>query len=443
MNEVYQFLDNLLNINDKVIVACSGGPDSMCLLNIILEYQKKLNLEIICAHVNHNVRKASAEEESYVSKFCQENNIKFETMKITKYNQENFHADARNIRYRFLNELADKYQAKYIMTAHHGDDLIETMLMKIIRGSSYKGIAGINLITKQNNYQLVRPLLFITKQDCLNYNQQNNIKYYIDESNNSDEYFRNRIRHHILPQLKKEDNNVHHKFLTFSQELFLMNDFIQNYLTDILTNIYNNGKLFITEFIKLDSFIKYQIIKYILKENYNNLDKLNKKHLKAIYDLIHSDKSNGTLDLPNNKQAIKSYDFFEIKDKKITKEYCYELKDNLKITGYGTFKLVNDNKLTNNFVCYLDSKKIKLPLYIRNRRIGDTIYGKNMNGSQKIKDLFINAKIPKDKRNNYPILVDSNNNILWIPGLKKSKFDSYLTQQYDIIIWYEEENNEK
>lgn len=443
MKQVYRFLDNLLKLNDKVIVACSGGPDSMCLLNIILEYKDRLNLDIICAHVNHNVRLASQEEQAYVAKFCQEHSITFESMKIEKYNNTNFHADARNKRYQFLNELVNKYKANYVMTAHHGDDLIETMLMKIIRGSSLKGIAGINLITDYSNYKLVRPLLFVTKQDCLNYNSKNKIKYYIDESNNTDDYLRNRLRHHILPTLKSENPLVHHKFLEFSNELFLIDNFLDNYLSNILTNIYINGKLFITEFIKLDDLLKYQVIKYILKDYYCDLAKLNKKHLKAIYDLIHSVKTSGSIDLPNNLQATKSYDVFEIKEKQDYQDYCYKLDDNIKIANYGTFKIVSKSQLTNNYVCYLDSTKIKLPLYIRNRRMGDKIWVKNMNGHQKIKDVFINAKVAKEKRNNYPLLVDSDNNILWVPGLKKSNFDSYLTKHCDIIIWYEEEKNEK
>ena len=110
--------------------------------------------------------------------------------------------------------------------------------------------------------------------------------------------------------------------------------------------------------------------------------------------------------------------------------------------SYG-FVAGNDTKLTNNYVCHLNSEEISLPLYVRNRKDGDYIEVLNLNGKKKIKDIFIDEKVPKGKRNNYPVVVDREDNVVWLPGLKKSKYDSLKTGKYDIILWYSEEDNDE
>ena len=142
MKDAENFLRSKLSKNDVIIIALSGGPDSMCLLNIVLKFKKRLNLTIIGAHVNHNVRKQSNDEKIFIEHYCEEKKIKFETMKIENYTNDNFHNEARLIRYEFFENLIKKYKAKYLMTAHHGDDLIETVLMRLTRGSTFKGYGG-------------------------------------------------------------------------------------------------------------------------------------------------------------------------------------------------------------------------------------------------------------------------------------------------------------
>ena len=180
MEEVYNFIRNNigLKMDDSVVIGVSGGPDSMALLYIMNEFKKKMNLKLICAHINHNVRKESYEEENYLSTFCKNNNIIFENTTIKNYEENNFENEARKKRYSFYKEILKKYNTPYLFLAHHGDDLIETILMKIARGSNLEGYAGIKTISKQENFYIIRPLLEYTKQDLINYNQKNNIKYY-------------------------------------------------------------------------------------------------------------------------------------------------------------------------------------------------------------------------------------------------------------------------
>ena len=178
MFEVNKYLKTILHNNDTIIVSCSGGPDSMCLLSLILAFKKEYNLNIICAHVNHHVREESDAEEKFVNNFCVINNIIFKKLDITNYN-DNFHADARHQRYVFLDKLMKEEKAKYLMTAHHGDDLIETMLMRTQRGSNLRGYIGFKRDNIYHNYHIVRPLITLTKEEIKTYDDNNNILFFI------------------------------------------------------------------------------------------------------------------------------------------------------------------------------------------------------------------------------------------------------------------------
>jgi len=150
MKEVKKYLSKALEPNSTLVVACSGGPDSMCLLDLVLKERENKNLKIICAHVNHKMRVESEAEAEFVKNYCKKNNVVFEYMEINNYNDDNFHNQARLKRYDFFNELVEKYNAKYLLTAHHGDDLTETILMRIVRGSNLKGYLGFK---KENDYK--------------------------------------------------------------------------------------------------------------------------------------------------------------------------------------------------------------------------------------------------------------------------------------------------
>ena len=202
MKLVYDFLEKLyINKDDNIVVAVSYGPDSMMLLDVIKNFYKEN--KIICAHVHHNHRKESDMEALELESYCKKNDITFEMMKINAYKNNKFtEEEARNKRYEFFDELMKKYESKYLFTAHHGDDLVETILMRLARGSSLKGYSGISLISKRGCYNLVRPLLYVTKEDILSYCENNKISYAVDKSNLDNNYTRNRYRNKVLPLLK-------------------------------------------------------------------------------------------------------------------------------------------------------------------------------------------------------------------------------------------------
>lgn len=426
-------LDDII-FDNYIVVGVSAGPDSMCLLHIL---QKRTNKIIVC-HINHNVRKQSKKEEKYLRKYCEENNLIFESMLIEKYEENNFENEARKKRYAFYETILKKYNSNKLFLAHHGDDLIETVLMKIVRGSNIEGYSGIKRISNIKDYQIIRPLLEYTKDDIINYNKKHNIKYYMDNSNNDIHYTRNRYRHKILPLLKKEDKNVHIKFLKYSITLDEYDKYIKSLIKQNINKIYQNKIINLEELNKLDSFLKKNTLYYIINDIYDNKSNtISEKNIENVLKIVESKKPNLTLNMPKNKILVKEYNKLYIEENiSNKKEYKLEFKDTLVINNY-IFTKEQNEELDNNSICRLDSKDIKLPLYFRNRKDGDYILLKGSNNKKKIKDIFIENKIPIKERKDYPLLVDSNDNILWIPDIKKSNFcikKKENNQNYDIII---------
>ena len=171
------FKDNKIEFKDKkFILAVSTGIDSIVMLDVFLKFKEIYNIELIVAHVNHQVRKESIDEEKYIVEFCGKNNIEcfVERLDFSK-NQTNFEATARDLRYQFMFNLYDEIKADYLVLAHHANDNIETILMRIMRGSSLTGYSGMQEVNNINNRCIIRPLLNISKDEIINYQLENKL----------------------------------------------------------------------------------------------------------------------------------------------------------------------------------------------------------------------------------------------------------------------------
>ena len=413
MKEEQEKLSKLLK-NKTVIVSCSGGPDSMALLSIV-----------------NNIKEAQMVEE-----FAKQNNDIFELYEIKEYHDKtNFHEDARKIRYKFLKELKDKYNADYLLTAHHGDDLTETVLMRITRGSNLKGYIGFKEESDWENIKLLRPLIRRTKKYLEQYNIDNNIPYRIDKTNYSDEYTRNRYRNEIIPLLKKEDENIHLKYLKLSTELNKYYQFVKELVKKEEKNIVDDGgNIIVSKLINLPSLYQEVLIGEMIADiQLNDYLPLNDSLFNDMLNVIKSSKTNALIDLPNNYVFGKEYDKLVFKKKVDSVESIDYILENDYIGNTFDIIFTDDFDSSNNCIA-LSKNDIKLPLKLRNRKNGDTIEVLNLNGKKKVNDIFIDSKVPSNKRDIYPLLVDSNDNILWIPGIKKSKFAKAKNEKYDIIL---------
>lgn len=438
MKETIAYLKSLLKEEDTIVIGLSGGPDSMCLLDIIRSLNK--NIKIVCAHINHNIRQESFEEQKTIEEFCKENNLIFETTTFDKKSEDQDYneLELREKRYNYFETLIKKYNAKYLFTAHHGDDLVETVLMRISRGSNLKGYTGFQVETKKKNYKVIKPLIFMTKEDINEYNKNNKIPYVLDKTNDEDNYTRNRYRHNVLPFLKSENENIHLKYLKFSRELLTYYEYVDKVINKEIEKRFEKNILDIEGFTRLDKLIQTKIIEYILDDNYiDNLYLVSDKHVNLILNIIDNPKPNIEINLPDNLRITKSYNTLKItRNKKSNQEYNIPIVEETSLPNGKTIRIVKDTENNSNFYIRLNSKELTLPLYVRTRKEGDKMFVKNMNSSKKVKDIFINSKLSKEERDTQPIVTDKEGNIVWLPGLKKSKFDKSKNENYDIILWY-------
>lgn len=433
MNNVYNYLKNLIT-DEYVIVGVSGGPDSMALLTIL----SKVSNRVVCAHINHNVRTESKDEEKFVKEYCNKIGVVFESVTIKNYTDNNFHQQAREFRYNYFEDLIKKYQAKYLFTAHHGDDLIETILMRIVRGSTLKGYSGFDKEVTKKDYKIIRPFIELSKDEIINFNQENDIPYVIDCSNEKDIYTRNRFRKVILPFLKQEDVNIVKKFNCYSETLSKYDQYIRKIALNKKEKIYNNLVIDIELFNQEDLVIKEEILYLIFEELYKeNLVKVSDKHIQLLLELITSSKANSLIYLPNRLKAIKSYGMivFEFGDVNLS-SYEFELTDKINLANGNNIEIISKSEVDDNNICRLNLEEIKLPLYVRTRHNGDKMEVKKLDGHKKINDIFIDNKISTKDRNLWPVVTDSTGLIVWLPGLKKSKFDKTKEEKYDIILRY-------
>lgn len=429
MKRELEFLEENITDNSKVIIACSGGPDSMCLLNLLIKLKINKNLELIVAHVNHKIRSVSDDEAKMVEEYAKKNNVTFELQELDYQNTKFSEDDAHRKRYKFFKSLIKKYKANYLVTAHHGDDLIETILMRIARGSNLNGYIGIKRVTQNEDYVTLRPLLSTTKDEIIKYNESENIPYVIDESNDSLKYTRNRYRKNVLPFLKNEDEYIHLKYLKFSEELEEYDNFVNNYIKE--KEFIVDNQIVINKITNESEFIKRKTIELIVKSiQLNDYFNISDKQMNELLKLIYN--SNKSIDLNNNYIGINEYGYLKI-IKKPNKEYQEIILDkDLEFLDFNFYYNCDNGNSSNNCI-YLNSSEVTLPLKLRTRCDGDKMQVLNL-GTKKVSDIFIDNKINKGIRDNFPILVDAKNNIIWLPSLKKSQFCKDKSEKYDIII---------
>lgn len=275
-----------------VIIAVSGGPDSVFLLHLIKKIEKKLHLQIIAAHVNHKLRGTESDkDQKFVETLCKKLKVKLETSTLPKITKGNIEELARDFRYSFFSKLQKKYQASHILTAHHADDNIETVIMNMSRGSFARGLKGMDFHGGVHR-NVLRPLLNITKEDILKYLKKNRLTYRIDKSNTDEKYSRNFIRHNIVPLFKKLNPNFSQVFQKNLQLFAEVDDTLSTLSKKwIKTNFTKNcclTKLFTQE----PQLFQECILTELYQQNYGYGINLSQQHLESVKKLI-SDNISG------------------------------------------------------------------------------------------------------------------------------------------------------
>lgn len=423
---------NLIPKNERVVVALSGGVDSSVLFYAL----KNEGYDVIVAHVNHKKREASEMEEEKIIELCHKTNTKYEVLHLEKIDK-NFEARAHKKRYSFFIDVCKKYNAKYLATAHHQDDNIETIIMNIIGGSNLYGYGGIAKELIIDDIHVVRPLLEYSKATLYKFAEENNITFYEDQTNASDDFLRNRIRHHIVPLLKSESPSLLKKTVSYSTQLHDAFDYIRCEVIDYANK--NDMKIDLTSFKMLHPFIQKEIICYYLEQYKINRTEQKINDILSMLNSLDPQKSYSLKDGEYKYEFIKRYDKAWIEKISVSdkKGFNFVLNNKFDIVDSTNFKIYFDTQPKPNAIylklCYTN---LVFPISIRNRKDGDKI--KLSYGYKKIKDLMIDKKIIKEKRDEMPIFIDGNNEIMWVFNIAKSQKVQEQKDRSDIYLILEE-----
>ena len=309
---------NLIEPKDKIVLGVSGGPDSISMLNILNEIKEEFNFEIYVAHVNHMIREEAEDDEKYVQRYCEKNNIQFfvkriDVQQIANTEKRGTEETGRKVRYEFFEEVMQKVGANKIAIAHNKNDKIETIIMNLLRGSGISGLKGIEPI-RDNKY--IRPLIDCERQEIEQYCEDNKLNPRIDKTNFENDYTRNKIRNIVIPYIKNEFNpNIVETLDRLSQVATEESNYVDKQTNKIYQDLLieetqNQIILKLKEFNEQEKVIKGRIILLATKQLMGSTQGIEKIHIEDIIKLCNNNIGNKFL-TPNKN--IK----FLVKDKKL------------------------------------------------------------------------------------------------------------------------------
>lgn len=411
----------LFDKTKPLIVAVSGGVDSMVLLDVLL----KLKYNIIIAHVNHGIREASEKEMNYLKMFAKKHTIGIEIHRIENVPTRNFQHEARNIRYEFFKDIANKYKTDQIVLAHHLDDQLETYFMRLIHNHNLLSMRGMHAIETFDGYTLIRPFLKIEKSELENYAKKGNLTYFEDTSNLDTNYMRNRFRHQFLPFIRRENPNYKTALMN---HMFDLQD-IQELLTNIVSNLYEKhcNSMPLNVWKKQQTIIQKAYLLHCMKTIKPDAF-LSDEHFKTVRQQINSD-SNFVTYLTKDIVLNKEYSSFFIDRSKKKKTIYFEIFSDGMYTLQGNeyFSFSKTKKYHKTSNCFELWYNVEVyPLELRTRLNGDYIEFEY--GTKKLKDLFIDLKIPPSRRSEL-LLLTQGSKVLWIPELKIEAYQKPLNKK--------------
>lgn len=433
-----------LHKQGTIVVAVSGGVDSMALLHILHRLSPKLKLKLIAAHVNHGFREQSLAEAELVRSYCMERDILFETIELNmpdylERTNENSQAASRKRRYEFFHDVAQRYEAAAIALAHHADDQAETVLMHVLRGSGLSGISGMQNSRVEKNVELIRPLLRMRKNQLVLLCQQEQVPYLEDSSNQSRDYHRNELRLDVMPMLERYNPQLVESLgrlasIASEEDAWLQEKTEERY-RQIVTK---QGESFILSCHALCNepiALQRRLIKLILSYLSQAAAMISYEGIERIRT-VAGDHAKATLrmDIGEGIMCIREYEvlrFVHIKQYHLLRSTSGSLNIELEQLPcelqYGDWRIYADiipfnqlPQLQSKYEAVFDADALTFPLHIRSRKNGDRMRVLGLNGSKKVQDMFVDGKIAAAERDTYPIIVNSEDDVLWLPGMRRS-----------------------
>ena len=437
----------LLSTGDGVLVAVSGGPDSLALLQLLYDLKEQFALHLEVAHLQHGIRGEEADGDArFVRELAErlalpvhirEVSIPYLRAAVGKGNLEEL---ARQERYRFFAEVAEQRNLNKIATAHTQDDQAETVLMWLLRGAGRKGLGGmaphqtVNVrgAESSNGIAIIRPLLGIAKGELLEFLAQKNLGYRLDRSNEDTAYLRNWLRLDLLPRLKERiDARLPSRLAQMAQVLRDEADYFETLGQKELDGLSVNDLLSREAFLRLPRAMQRQVLRLWIMRTRGHLRGLDFDHVEALLSLISHGAPQSRLAIPGGWELIREYDTLRLAGAaRASKQCCYEyplvIDKVLAVPEAGM--MINCRRLPRtptqlpetHLEAVFDLAALTAPLVVRNFRPGDRFQPLGMAGHKKVKDLFIEKRAPLSARAVLPLLV-MGDEVLWLPGYGRSE----------------------
>jgi tRNA(Ile)-lysidine synthase len=438
----------LLRRGEHVLAAVSGGPDSVALLHVLKMLQNEYNLHIDAAHLNHGLRGSDADnEEGFVRALCDEMRVRLFVKKVDigilqKKSGKSLEEAAREERYRFLYQEAQEHGDVKIATGHHRDDQAETFLINLLRGSGPEGLKG---ITPIRDGCLIRPLLYVRRDEILEFLTKEGLSYMTDGSNSDVSFLRNRIRKELIPELEKRYNpNLTEGLARTAEIIRVENDYLRDVVQSLIFSLkidINDKKILLPlrHFSEQHEAVQARMIKFLLEEISPSKQGVGYRHVRSVMELCEKDDARmRRLHLPFGIVVEKQPALLMIKkereaDKRKTNKNSEKERFEIKVKVPDLihleersilFELIDKpliSEMKNHYkTAFMDYGTIEGPLLLRNIRPGDRMDFLGLGGTKKLKDYFIDKKIPRGLRADIPLLVDSRS-VIWIAGERISQ----------------------
>lgn len=437
LNEVRDFLARHSIRNCLILVALSGGADSTALLNSLLELKEEFNLELSIAHLDHGLRgKESKKDASFVRSKARELGLrasidKREVNRVVDGENLSLEEAAREVRYEFLSEIADEQGVDYVALGHNRNDQAETVLMNIIRGAGLRGLGGMQEV--KGRY--IRPLLNLKRDEIKNYIEARGLDYRRDKTNKNTDFLRNRIRHELIPELEDNYNPKVVENLTRMAELAKeAHSFIEDRADDVSRDIRITKKIDGTcfdraKFSALNTYLQKAVIRKLISKVKGDLQDVTSTHVDNVISKIEDEPARTLLSLPevtftlNRETACFVREFnpegqekfrYEIQPGETLEVEEVSITINLELVSKSE-ELNPEKYLSDSLTEFVDWGKVEQPIIVRNRTEGDRFKPLGMRGEKKLKDFFIDEKVPFKERDKVPLVCDKEG-IIWVVG---------------------------
>lgn len=424
---------NMIFKDDRLLVALSGGPDSVCLLKVLSILMDELEISLNAIYIDHQLRhEESPLEIEFCRNLCNSLEIPFivKTIDVIGYSQKekiSKQEAARELRYKSLYETAFELKADKIATGHTADDQVETLLIRLIKGSGPLGLSGIPPVRQK----VIRPLIEVERAEIETFLADNNLSFVVDSSNLMDRYLRNKIRHVIMPEIKKINPSavsvIQRTADIFRSEERYFDILVTKSMMKMISRKDDNTiELFLAPFEITDPVIIRRILRRAIDAT-KGLKGITFLHIEDIIRLLKTGKSGDRLYLPNDIRVIKGYSVLKITCEKPVRLSTYTINGPCSVYLKEASMKLSCNILDADGVDSLgDAKKtavinadmLSFPLYVRAREKGDYFYPLGFGKKKKLQDYFVDEKVPRDERDVIPLLINNNGDIVWVVGYR-------------------------